>query len=129
MNTRITVPPSEIEITLDDRALLNPYGRVTGLAYDDRSPRVTITLHDGTRLVLARDGGDWALRPADGEHHLAVTRLDGPGGAMPFAVREAMDETWRAAWSMVDQFAARIVEAAAGDLVPLLDRAVTSPPF
>lgn len=92
METRITVPSTEVALTLDGEALLNPYGRVTGIAYDNRGPRVTITLHDGTRLVLVREGGDWILRPADGEHHLAVTKLDGADGFMPFAVRQAMDE-------------------------------------
>ncbi len=56
-----------------------------------RRPRSTITPHDGTRLVLARDGGDWILRLADGEHHLAVTKLDGPDGCMPVAVCQAME--------------------------------------
>lgn len=129
MEARIAVPSTEVVLTLDGEALLNPYGRVTGIAYDNRVPRVTITLHDGTRLVLVRDGGDWILRPADGEHHLAVTKLDGSDGFMPIAVHQAIDELWRAAWSIFDQFAAQVVEAAAADLARLLDQALTWPPF
>jgi hypothetical protein len=57
----IAIPPTDVAVTLDRPALLHPYGHVTGMAYDNGGPRLTIRLHDGAQLVLAREGDDWIL--------------------------------------------------------------------
>jgi len=128
VTTRIAIPSAEVAVTLDSRPLLTSYGRVTGMAYDNGGSRLSIRLHDGTRLVLAREGDDWILGPDGGEDLLAVTKLCGPDGRMTAAAHEAIDGLWRAACSVVDQFAAPVVEAIADDLAWLLDRAMTQWP-
>lgn len=121
--TRIAIPPTDVSVTLDSRALLNPYGHVTGIAYDNSGPRLTLRLHDGTRLVLAREGDTWILGPYEGEDILAVTKLNGSDGRIAPAALDAINELWQAACSAIDQLAAPIVQAASGDLTrPRPDR-------
>lgn len=127
--TRIAVPPIEVAVTLGGSALLTPYGHVTGFTYDYGAPRVTLRLHDGTRLVLAREGDDWILGPDDGEDILAVTKLFGPDPRLTAAAREAINALWRAACSVIDQLAAPVVAATADDLAQLLDRVMTGARF
>lgn len=129
MTTSIAIPPTDVAVALDRRALLNPYGHVIGMAYDNGGPRLTIRLHDGARLLLAREGDDWILGPDDGEDVLAVTTLFGPDDRLTEAAREAITELWRAACSVVDQLVAPVVDATAADLTRLLDRVLTEPPF
>lgn len=129
MTDYFTIPATDVAIALDAKALLNPYGHVTGMAYDNGAPHLTLRLHDGTRLILEREGADWILGLAEGHDIRTATALHGPDGQFHESVREAINELWRVACSVVDQLVASVVDAVDDDLARLLDRAMTEPPF
>ncbi|WP_158889052.1 hypothetical protein [Amycolatopsis anabasis] len=128
MHAQLTIPVTEVTIALDTPSFLQPYGQVTGMTFDNGGPRVTVDLHDGTQLTLAREADTWILGPAEGKDVHAITNLPGYDDGLDAASQEAFNELWRTACAITEQIAAHIVPAIADDLVRLLDRAVTTSP-